>query len=297
MRLTDHFKKAIEPEQQNQVIESKVDLEEVKAKINEYSNIFVDGTRENILKIHDDGSISYFGEIEFPERSYVDNTGKMPFKFKHVNRFVILKGYAAKLSSLEGSPRECHTFILDLEVHKPPSFFEGHFPKIANVIDISVTSLQHCKFGTEQIKDKFELSIKDEGDEGAVKSFEGLPKEINRVIINNAPTVIRSFKGFPEKVNEVYFYGYGGEFDVKDFAQFVHSVGIIGCTQSRLKENTPILSLFKLKYLEKLKNDNMIVDDCKNVFRIVNKYLEDGDVFGCQEELIDQGFDQYAKTK
>lgn len=297
MRLTDHFKNAITTNQPTQVVESKVDLEEIREKIKEFENIFVDGIRDNVLKVHEDGSISYFGEIEFPERSYVDNTRKMPFKFKHVNRFVILKGYAAKLNSLEGSPSECHTFILDLEVHKPPSFFEGHFPKIANVIDISVTSLQNCKFGTEHIKDKFELSIKEDEDEGAVKSFEGLPKEINRVIINNSPRVIRSFKGFPEKVNEVYFYGHGGEFDVKDFAQYVRSVSIIGCTQSRLKENTPILSLFKLKYLEKLKNDNMIVDDCKNVFRIVNKYLEDGDVFGCQEELIDQGFEQYAKTK
>ena len=296
MRLTDHFKKAITPTVSTQVIESKVDLEEIRAKVKEFENIFVDGIRDNILTIHGDGSITYLGEIEFHDKSYVDNTGKMPFKFKRVNRFILLKGYAAKLNSLEGSPEDCHTFMLDLEAEKPPSYFEGHFPKTANVIDISVCSLRNCKFGTEQIKDKFELSIRDNEDVGAVRSFEGLPKEINRVIINNAPTVIRSFLGFPEKVNEVYFYG-GGEFAVKDFSQHVKSVGTITCTQSRLEKNTPILSLFKLKHLEKLENHNMIVEDCKKVFKIVNKYLEEGDVFGCQEEMIDQGFDQYAKTK
>lgn len=296
MRLSDHFKKAITPNEITQVVESKVDLEEVRARIEQYETIFINGTRDNILKVHDDGSISYFGEIEFNKKSYVDNTKRMPFKFKRVNRFVLLKGYTAKIDSLEGSPEDCHIYMVDVDVHKPPSFFEGHFPKTANVIDLSVTSLQHCKFGIETIRDKFELSVRDNEDIGAIKSFEGLPREINRIIINNGPQVIRSFKGFPEKINELYFYG-GGDFGVKDLAQYVKSIGRIVCTQHSMEPNSPILSLFKLNHLEELRNDNMIVDDCKRVFKIVNKYLPDGDVFGCQEELIESDLEQYARTK
>ena len=291
MRLSDHFKNAVK---QSQLNENQELIADVRNRIEQYNSIFIDGTDEKTLQIHADGSISYFGEIEFTKNSYVDNSRRLPFTFKKVNRLVLMDGYSDKLDSLEGLPSECHTLLIELSSHKPPEYFEGHFPKKAKVIDLSVHSLQNCKFGIEHVDEKIEFSISDGED---IKSLEGLPHEVPRLIFNGPPHVVRSFKGFPAFVRLLAFYGSNGKFDVKDLATYAKELHVILSTQMDLENNTPILSLFKLKGLSLLRNDNMLVGDCKEVFKIVNKYLDDMDVFGCQEELIDSGFEQFARAK
>lgn len=50
-----------------------------------------------------------------------------------------------------------------------------------------------------------------------------------------------------------------------------------------------ILGLCKIKDLKRAMLDN------KEVEAIINKYLPEGDIIGCQQELIEDGFDEYAQ--
>jgi hypothetical protein len=58
-------------------------------------------------------------------------------------------------------------------------------------------------------------------------------------------------------------------------------------TQNPIK--THVLGLLKIKGCKKVVLDN------KEVAKILNKYLPEGDLFDCQEELIDAGFEEFAQ--
>jgi hypothetical protein len=53
--------------------------------------------------------------------------------------------------------------------------------------------------------------------------------------------------------------------------------------------NECVLGLLKIKKLKKVEIDN------KEVEAIINKYLPEGNIVECQSELIEAGFDEYAK--
>lgn len=50
-----------------------------------------------------------------------------------------------------------------------------------------------------------------------------------------------------------------------------------------------VLGLLKIIKLRRVVMDNKVVQD------ILNKHLPEGDIFACQEELLDAGLDDYAK--
>ena len=293
MRLSEHFKKTITETYIDEQLER---YNELLPKIKEFENIFIKGIKFPTLRVEKDGSISYDGEIEFSKSSYVDNTGKMPFKFNKVDGvFTMLNGYADKLSTLEGLPTECADLNIKLTTHKPPSFFEGHFPKKLANLDLEAVSLQNCKFGIEEVTKKIELSVEENG----LKNFEGLPTTIPRLTLNFPPSWVRSFKGL-NTIHVIQFWTSGSgtvQFELGDLVEHVKSVYKIATDQSDIRENTPMLSVFKIPDLRELDCTSILVSDCKNVFRIISKYLADGDVFSTQDELIDENLAEYAKTK
>lgn len=300
MRLKEHFTRHLAESSTRQATDR---YNELLPKIQEFGTIFNDGIGQDVLTVNEDGSISYKGAIEFRKESYVDNTGRLPFTFDYVlGPFSLSKGYTDKLSTLEGLPKETSDLNVYCSTHKPPSFFEGHFPKKLGNLDLEAVSLQNCKFGIETVTKKIELTVED-----GVKNLEGLPVTIPRLTLNFPPSYVRSFKGLKnvhvlqfwyQRPNELNAHETGVmDFELGDLVEHAHSIYKIATNQSFLKAGTPMLSMFKINSLTELECNNMIVDDCKNVFKILNKYLPENDVFGAQEELIDNGFEQYARVK
>jgi hypothetical protein len=88
----------------------------------------------------------------------------------------------------------------------------------------------------------------------------------------------------------------GGHFDcsgnkltsLKDVHKQIKSIGgTFYLIKNPLKSH--VLGLLKIKGLKSVELDN------KKVEKILNKYLPEGDLFDCQEELIDAGLDDYAQ--
>ena len=301
MKLSEHFSKVIN--------ESYIDDElsryvKMRPLIEHYESIFVNGIKFPFLSVNEDMSISYDGEIEFSKTSYVDSSKKMPFKFKIVKgSFTMLNGYPDKLDSLEGLPEKCWELNINCSMPKPPSFFEGHFPKEVHSLDLSVPSLQNCKFGIEKADKKIELSVEDIS---GLKSFEGLPDTLNRLTCNFPPNWVRSFKGLPKNIGALQFFVNNGnigtdshtsKFTLGDLVEHAGAIESISTNQYDIAEGTPMLALFKIKGLQRLTNHNIIVDACKEVFHIIQKHLASGDAIDCQEALVDAGFGQFAKSK
>ncbi len=293
MRLSEHLTKTLA---ETYIDEQLARYNELLPKIKEFKNIFLNGIEFPLLKVEKDGKISYYGDIEFSKDSYVDSSGEMPFKFNIVDGvFTLLNGYADKLSTLDGLPKECADLNIALKTYKAPGFFEGFFPKKLVNLDLDVISLQNCNFGIEEVTKKIELTVEEHG----LKNFVGLPTVIPRLTLNFPSAWIKSFKGI-NTINVLQFWTSGShtsQFELKDLVEHAKSIYIISTDQSDLKENSPMLSLFKIPGLRELKCTNILVSDCMDVFRILNKYLSDGDVFAAQDELIDKDLQEYAKTK
>ena len=145
------------------------------------------------------------------------------------------------------------------------------------------------------VERKIELTVEEDG----LRNFEGLPVAVPRLTLNFPPSWVRSFKGL-KNVHVLQFWTTGKntvQFELGDLVEHAHSIFKIATDQSDLKEGSPMLSLFKINSLTEVECTNILVSDCKNVFKIINKYLKDGDVFSAQDDLIDAGLEEYAKTK
>ena len=96
-------------------------------------------------------------------------------------------------------------------------------------------------------------------------SLEGGPQSVGGDFSCSGCTSLLSLEGAPQSIgNEFYFHG---------------------CISLR----KPILSIFKIKNLQRIIIDN------KQVEKIVNKHLSSKDILECQEELIENGLKEYAK--
>ena len=75
---------------------------------------------------------------------------------------------------------------------------------------------------------------------------------------------------------------------LKDIHKQIKSIGeTLYLSGNPIKSH--VLGLLKIKRLKSVELDN------KEVEKILNKYLPEGDLLDCQEELIDAGLDEYAQ--
>lgn len=75
---------------------------------------------------------------------------------------------------------------------------------------------------------------------------------------------------------------------LKDVHKHIHMIrGNFYCTRNPIKSH--VLGLLKIKGLHCVLIDDNKVED------IINKYLPEGDIFACQQELIDAGLEEYAQ--
>lgn len=206
------------------------------------------------------------------------------------------------LDSLEGSPKivngdfVCyHNKLVTLE-HGPKDVTGDYYCN-----DNILTSL---KYSPEVIHGDFVASY------NKITSLEGMPREIFKDVVlssNELETLkdcklkevfnslylntnkLQSLEGVPRKIGQS-LYAVGNKItSLQGIHKYIDSIGF----SLMLKRNpikSHVLGVVRIANLRKIEIDN------KDVEKIINKYLAgDRDIFACQEELIDAGFEDFAQ--
>jgi nicotinamide mononucleotide adenylyltransferase len=146
------------------------------------------------------------------------------------------------------------------------------------------------------------------------KNLKELPDDMPEVIegmLDLADNELNSFKNFPKKVVRCYVGAGGGRPEdgaiycaqnyfaslkgIEKHIQEVEGFDGIDFTENPIKSH--VLGLLKIKGLKKVWFARFGVGTqyIKDLEKIVNKYLPEGDILDCQEELIVAGYDAYAQ--
>jgi hypothetical protein len=174
------------------------------------------------------------------------------------------------LTTLEGGPKEvgkffeCANCASLTSLEGAPEKVGAHFGcnKCANL-----TSLKGCP---KIISSFFDCSYCT-----SLTSLEGAPMEVNMFFNTIKCTSLESLKG----IGKDYLLKLKGDLNLQN------------C--SNLKSN--VLGLLKIKEIDHVDFSNPQVKHFKNLQKIIDKYLKRKDLLGCQDELIENGFSQYAK--
>jgi hypothetical protein len=237
-------------------------------EVNEWMAAAHAGKQSSISSFHirPDKKVDVAGDIVF-NHSFKFNEKKLPFPFGKVKGNFFLT-FSDTLETLENFPED---------VSKTVSI--GECPKI--------TSLEHM---TKIIGHSCNFS------QTSIKTLEHLPKVINGDLnITNLPE-LESMDGVPDIVMGDFFC-----YDVPKLKKFkfpkeIHGVitfitGPLDSRENILAQN--YLDVFKIKTLRGIN-----FSYSKEVTKIFNKYYRNGrDIIGCQDELIEAGFEEFARTK
>jgi hypothetical protein len=99
---------------------------------------------------------------------------------------------------------------------------------------------------------------------------------------------LTSLTGAPTSVTGNFYCSGNKLTSLKDVHKQIKSIGgTFYLIKNPLKSH--VLGLLKIKGCKKVELDN------KEAEKIINKYLPEGDLFNCQEELIEAGLDEYAQ--
>ena len=100
---------------------------------------------------------------------------------------------------------------------------------------------------------------------------------------------LTSFEGAPSSVGGEFFCMNNKLKSLKGIHKHIKEINGNALLASKNPISSHILGVFKIKGLETIQIDN------KDVQKIVNKYLSEGDILECQQELIEAGFEEYAR--
>ena len=123
----------------------------------------------------------------------------------------------------------------------------------------------------------------------------------SRVFYCASRTGISDFSGFPSVI-EADFQCRGNDkiTSLHDIDKHIKQInadgqgkGLFDVSMCEIKSN--VLGVFKIKGVKSVYFDHWTEDKLKKVTEIINKHLKTGDIFDCQEELIDAGLEEYAK--
>ena len=269
---------------------------EVYKTIQEFENVFTDGINAYMFSIDSTtGRLNYDGNIEFPKESYVDNSGKLPFSFGRVNGdFVLIAGYTDKLKDLSGLPTYvAGDFKIFSNLPKPAEFFR-HFPKSVHRLDLTALVIHDCDFGIETCNifsiDSFTH----------IHSLKGSPPKVNTYEINCSKYFVETFEGISPDITGLLKIwvepAHHDDFDFGDLPFKAKRIQMINVNAHTFKKDYPMLAFFKVKGLVSIMSN--LVGGNTEVLHVLNKYLIDGDVFECQEELLDnKKLKGFAKAK
>jgi hypothetical protein len=99
---------------------------------------------------------------------------------------------------------------------------------------------------------------------------------------------LTSLTGAPTSVTGDFHCSNNQLTSLKDIHKYIKSIGgNFYLVRNPIKSH--VLGLLKIKGLKSVELDN------KEVEKILNKYLPEGDILDCQQELIEAGLDEYAQ--
>jgi hypothetical protein len=152
---------------------------------------------------------------------------------------------------------------------------------IALDFDCSFNLLTSLEFCPEYIGRNFDCSYNN------LTTLKGCPEKVkNRFDCygNN----LTSLEGCPKIVENGGFYCTGNSLsNLHDIHKHLHSCKYFDVTDNPLESH--ILGLLKIDKLERVFIQN------RSLAEIINKYLPLGDIFECQSELIEAGYEEFAK--
>jgi hypothetical protein len=229
--------------------------------------------------IREDGLVDVDGDVKFITCRF----SKLPIKFGHVTGDFFLST-CFNLTTLDGAPKKVGGFFRCATCYK-------------------LTSLEG---GPEEVGNGFSCAFC-----SSLKSLKGAPTILWGFLRCYECTDLVSLEGAPTSI--------GGDFrcwNNHSLTSFKHCPQIIGglfecssCTKVNSLDYLPkqidgdvdmsylvnvknYLAVFKIKGIEKIKISNL-----SDVAKILNKYIKQRDIIGCQDELIEAGFEEYARTK
>jgi hypothetical protein len=133
-------------------------------------------------------------------------------------------------------------------------------------------------------------------------SLEGLPEKIQRLYLGYCS--LKSFKGFPEVVDNFTMtgklYGDNSKISFSKINEYIHSAKEIVFDTINADPDSGVLGFLKIKQLSTVTfiptyENSDSYESLDKAIKIVNTYLPLGDIFACQEELIEAGLEKHAK--
>lgn len=123
-----------------------------------------------------------------------------------------------------------------------------------------------------------------------LKSFEGAPEYIGKNFIVN-DNEISSFEGAPRFIGGNLLLIRNKLDSLKGIHKYIKQInGVLNVSENNVSSH--VLGVLRIEGLEALILDPV----AKEVQDIINKHLAgDRDIFACQEELINAGFEEFAK--
>lgn len=188
--------------------------------------------------------------------------------------------YGKKLTSLEGSPSStagdfyCSNNNLML--------LQGCATVVGGDFNCHDNKIQSLEGGPTKVSGIYACSF------NKLTSLQGAPTTINRDFACSH-NELESLEGAPSHIAGDFICRSNNLKSLKGINKIIkHIGGYANFSDNEISSN--ILGLLRIEGLK-----NVILDD-DTVENIINKHLAgDRDIFACQEELIDAGFEEYAK--
>jgi hypothetical protein len=236
------------------------------------------------IEILPDGTVNIDGYVDLSEFKFAS----IPFKFGKISGGLTLSENP-KLKTLIGCPTECKAFDITLctgltSLAHSPKILRGSFSAFGCSNLVSITECPEQIDGTVILNSCHKL-----------KSLKGLPRTIGgSLVVSKIAGSNFSLEGMPEELGT---HAEDGDLHLNDLSinKFTHLPkrikGFIDISNSNSNNATNLLALFKVRGVTEIK-----IDHNKKLESILNKYIADRDAMSCQEELMDSGFGEFAKS-
>jgi hypothetical protein len=125
-------------------------------------------------------------------------------------------------------------------------------------------------------------------DRNKLTSLEGAPETVGEGGFGCSHNLLTSLEHAPKSTQAIFWCENNLLTSLHNVHKQIESInGEFVLTSCPIKEC--VLGLLKIKKLKNVDLDN------KEVMKIINKYLPEGDIIECQSELIEAGYEEFAK--
>jgi len=234
------------------------------------------------IEILPDGTVNIDGYINLSGTKFA----KLPFKFGKISQGLTI-AENRKLATLVGCPTEVKA--LDLSSCQSLTSLKGSPTTVHGSVSLFFcNNLESYDGGPTQVDGNLILTSCTK-----LKSLKGLPRTLGgSLVVSSIPNKEFSLEGMPEELGT---HEEGNlqlcNLKITSLTHLPKRInGVIDLSGSTNIRN--MLALFKVRGVTEIQ-----IDHNKKLESILNKYVESRDIMECQEELIDAGLEEYARTK